>query len=90
MSELPPGASSALTPEQRSQRARLAAHSRWARPLAREEQAEAARAALWRRFERQVDPDGVLPEAQRAQLAMNAAKAHSARMNMVRQRPASD
>lgn len=88
--ELPPGARPRMTPEQRKRRAQLAANTRWAKPLARQEQADASREALWRRFENQVDPDGVLPEEQRRQLATNAAKAHSARMNMVRQRPRSN
>lgn len=83
---LPPGASRRLTPEERRARARLAAHSRWARPNAREEQAEAARAAMWKRFEKQVDPNGELPEDQRQVLAMNAAKAYSAKMNLGKSR----
>lgn len=84
--ELPRGATARMTPEQRRQRAKLAANSRWSRPFAREEQAEAAREALWRRFEDEVDPDRQLAEELRRQLAMNAAKAHSARMNMARQK----
>jgi hypothetical protein len=75
-----------MTPLQRSYRARAAAYSRWARPTAREEQAEAARAALWRRFEQQVDPQGVLDDETRRELAMSAARAHSAKMNLARQR----
>lgn len=85
--ELPPGASRRMTPEQRRLKAQMAANARWSRPTARDEQAEAARAALWRRFEQQVDPDGVLSDEKRRQLAMNAAKAHSAKMNLRQRRP---
>jgi hypothetical protein len=76
-----------MTPAQRSYRARAAAYSRWARPTARQEQADAARAALWRRFERQVDPDSVLDEETRHELSLAAARAHSAKMNLARRRP---
>lgn len=81
---LPPGAGFPMTPEQRRTRARIAAHSRWMRPLAREEQAEAARDALWRRFENEVDPDQHLDSGERRRLAESAARRHSARMHLAR------
>ena len=75
-----------LTPEQRKIRAKIAANSRWARPGSREEQAEAARRALLDRFARQVDPAGVLPEAERERLVASALRAHSQRMHLARAR----
>lgn len=69
----------ALTPEQRSQRARIAALTRWSK----EDPAETARrgqAGLLRRFEDQVDPDRALPEAERTRRAEAARKAHMTRL----------
>jgi hypothetical protein len=70
--------------EQRRDRARKAAYSRWARPTAQDEQRDAASRALWLRFERQVDPDGRLPEDRRRELAQRALNAHMAGMRTVR------
>jgi hypothetical protein len=75
-----------MTPAERQHRARLAAHSRWARPYAREEQAEHARRAIYRRFENLVDPDGVLSPADRDRAVNSALRAHSARMHLARRR----
>lgn len=69
----------ALTPEQRRQRAKLAAHTRWSR----EDPAPTAargQAGLVARFERDVDPDGTLTPAERARRAEHARRAHMARM----------
>lgn len=69
----------ALTPEQRSQRARLAALTRWSR----EDPTETARRGqegLLRRFLAEVDPDGTLPEAERYRRAEAARKAHMTRL----------
>jgi len=52
-----------MTPEQRRLRAKIAANARWARPMARADQAEAARDAIHARLARKVDPDGILPES---------------------------
>lgn len=82
--ELPPGASTRLSPAERKLRAKLAANARWSKPMAREDQAEASRRALIRRFEKQVDPAQELAEEERERLAKNAAKTHSARMNMAK------
>jgi hypothetical protein len=68
---------SSLTPEQRSLRARLAAHTLHAKVDSREHTASARRAFL-DRFEREVDPDGVLPEAERKRRAEHARKAYFA------------
>ena len=56
-------------------RGRLAAHTRWRN----EDPAEASEAARQRqldRFEREVDPDGTLPPADRARRAEHARKAY--------------
>lgn len=69
-----------LTPAERSQRARLAAytlHSLVEDPAAH---TAPARAAFLARFERQVDPDGVLAPADRARRAECARKAYFARL----------
>lgn len=65
---------STLTPSERSQRARIAAHSRWAQhdPT---QHALKMQAALRAKFERQADPDGVLPEAERQRRAEQLYKA---------------
>ena len=47
-----------MTPEQRRLRAQIAANARWSRPMARVDQATAARAAIFARLARQVDPAG--------------------------------
>jgi hypothetical protein len=43
-----------MTAEQRCLRAQIAANTRWSRPMAREDQAEAARSAFYTRLERSV------------------------------------
>jgi hypothetical protein len=72
-----------LTPTQRSLRARVAAHASWANTSDRTARTAAARKAAWGRFEREVDPDGVLPADERALRAANARKAHFARMALL-------
>jgi len=69
-----------MTPEQRHLRARIAANVRWSKPMARADQADAARAAIYARLERQVDPQGRLPPDERDQLVRAAARALSARL----------
>jgi hypothetical protein len=69
----------ALTPQQRSIRARigaLALHSQ----RDRRETTAAGRAAFLGRFEREVDPDGLLDPAERARRAEFARKAYFARL----------
>jgi hypothetical protein len=73
-----------VTPEQRVLRAKLAANSRWARPFAREAQAEAMRAYNLRRLREQVDPHGLLPDDVVEPLVRSAAKAHAAKMQLAR------
>lgn len=68
-----------LTPEQRSQRARIAAFTRWSKedPVAA---AARGQAGLLRKFESQVDPDRTLPEAERLRRAECARRAHMQRL----------
>jgi len=73
-----------MTPEQRKQRAKIAANSRWSRPFAREDQSAAISAAIEKRFRDQVDPDHLLTEAEAAPLVAAAKRAHAARMNMAK------
>ena len=71
--------SSGLSPSQRSLRARVAAHAMHARHDSREVAAN-ARKAFVERFEREVDPDGVLPGAERQRRAEHAMRAHMTRL----------
>jgi hypothetical protein len=64
----------------RSLIARLAAHESWARTPDPSARTEPARRALLDRFERQVDPDGVLSPEERARRAGHARKAYFARL----------
>ena len=69
-----------MTPGERRLRAQLAAHSRWSRTPDRSAATAPARAAFRDRFERQVDPDGILAPAVRAQLAESARTAFYRKM----------
>lgn len=64
-----------MTPEQRVLRARMGAFALHAKRSTRET-TEAARAAFAAKFEVQVDPDGVLPEAERQRRATAARRAY--------------
>jgi hypothetical protein len=75
-----------VTPEQRRLRAQLAANTRWSRPMAREDQADAARAAIHQRLEREVDPLGQLPPDERDRRVRSAARALSAELNLAKAR----
>lgn len=61
-------------------RARIGGNARWAHEPDRAAATAAARKAFNDRFEREVDPDGVLPPAERARRAANARKAHFSRL----------
>ena len=74
---------SKLTPTERKLRAQLAAHTSWANTPDRTQRTEAGRQALNDKFEREVDPDGVLDPAERAQRAASARKAHFARLALL-------
>lgn len=75
-----------MTPEQRRLRAKIAANARWSQPMARADQADAARLAIFARLEREVDPEGILDADQRAVLVRAAARRLSAKMNAIRAR----
>jgi hypothetical protein len=75
-----------MTPEQRRLRAKIAANARWSQPMARADQADAARAAMIRRLEAEVDPEGQLSPSDRAVLVASAARRLSAKLNAARAR----
>ena len=68
-----------LTPEQRILRARIAAHTKHAMYGAAESTAP-ARAARWQRYLDRVDPDHLLPEAERERRARSLLSADMARL----------
>lgn len=68
------------TPEQRVLAARIAAHSKWAQTADPTDATAPARKAFLDRFEREVDPDGVLPLTERARRANHARKAYFTRL----------
>lgn len=72
-------AHSSLTPNQRTQRARIAAHARW-KNQAGAEGTRAAREAFLARFARQVDPEGRLDPVERARRAESAKREYFQRM----------
>lgn len=74
-----------LTPEQRALRARIAAHARHARTDGREA-TRAARDAFLARFEKEADPDNVLPAAERKRRAEQLRRAHMAKLALASSR----
>lgn len=68
------------TPVERSLQARLAAHESWARTSDRAARTAKARAAMTSKFDRLVDPDGLLSPEERAYRAEQARKAHYTRL----------
>ncbi len=64
----------------RSLIARLAAHQSWANTSDPAARTAPARAAARDRFEREVDPEGVLPPVERARRAEHARKAYFTRL----------
>jgi hypothetical protein len=67
-----------LTPAQRSLRARLAAHALHSKVTDPAAHTAPARQAFLDRFEREVDPEGVLPDATRKRMAEHARKQYFA------------
>jgi hypothetical protein len=65
-----------LTPQQRTRRARIAAHVSWANTADRAGRTQPATKSFLARFERQVDPLGVLPMEVRQQMALHARRAY--------------
>jgi len=71
-----------LSPEQRSQRARIAAHAMHAKNDVRET-TRAARDKFDERFLDEVDPGRILPEPERLRRAEHARKAYFARLSFL-------
>jgi hypothetical protein len=78
----PHGHSKTLSPQERSLRAALAANISWARTTDPAARTKAARDAHFAKFCREVDPDGVLPEAERITRARHLQLAHMQRMSL--------
>lgn len=62
---------------------RLGAHESWARTTDRTARTANARAAFMDRFERQIDPEGILPPVERAKRAENARQAYFSRLALL-------
>lgn len=75
-----------MTPEQRRLRAQIAANARWSRPMAREDHSDVMKEVMRVRLEREVDPEGKLPPAERAKLMRAAARRKSAELNAAKAR----
>jgi hypothetical protein len=75
----------ALSPQQRTLRAQIAANTRWSREDPKEG-TRPARRAYERRFELEVDPDGTLPEAERKRRVAAAMRAHMQRLALASSR----
>jgi hypothetical protein len=69
-----------LTPEFRKLRSQIAAHTSWAHTEDRTARTSNARKAALDRFEREVDPEGVLAPQERAKRAEHLRKAYFARL----------
>ena len=69
-----------LTPAQRAMRARLAGSTSWANTTDREARMKPVQEGRQRRWEKMVDPDGVLPTEERVKRAKAAETAHMTRM----------
>ncbi len=65
-----------LTPSERKLRGQLAAHRSWANTADPSARTAPARAKFMDRFDREVDPDSVLPEAERHRRAESAKKSY--------------
>lgn len=74
----------------RSSAARIASHSSWAQTDDPSSRTRPAREAFMRRFEAEVDPDGVLSPEVRARKADSAMRAYMGRLAKSRQRKAAD
>lgn len=68
------------TSAERRLQASVASHESWARTPNRTARTAAARRAFNDRFEREVDPEGILLPAERAKRAENARKAYYSRL----------
>lgn len=79
---------SRLTPAQRSERARLAALTRWSKTNDRSGATKAARDGFLAKLAHEVDPDSRLMPDERARRVEMARQAHYARMRLQRGRGA--
>lgn len=70
-----------LSPEMRSLRAKLAVEASWANTTDPAERTKAARDASFKRFLKQVDPDGTLSPEEAHRRAEHARRAHMTRMS---------
>jgi len=77
-----------LTPAERSLRASLAAHTRWANTSTaeRRRQADRGQAALLAKFAAEVDPGGTMTPEERDKLARNRYAAHMKRLALASSR----
>jgi hypothetical protein len=66
------------SPGERRLQARAAAYTRWSRTTDRTSATAAAREGLMRKFEQQIDPDGLLAPAERRAQAIRARHAYYA------------
>lgn len=73
-----------LDPVERTERARMGAHASWKTETDRTGRTAPARKALRDRFAREVDPDGVLSDAELAERVHHAQQEHMSRMRMAR------
>lgn len=69
-----------MTTTERSLIASIASHESWAKTQDRAARTAPARAAMAAKFEREVDPDNVLPPDVRAKMADNAKSAYYRRL----------
>src|SRR4051794_21012454 len=75
-----------LTPAQRSARARIAAHTRWAKEPDRLAATAPGRNAAFQKLLDEVDPERALPEDERLKRARNAQKAQLERIRLASSR----
>lgn len=72
-----------MTPEEHRQYGRIGAYKSWASTEDRPARTAMARRSFDQRFEREVDPDGVLDPDERARRAEMARKAYFSRLALV-------
>ena len=72
----------AATANERSTAAQIAALTRWGKTGDRSAATNAARQGLRAKFEREVDPDGTLPDDERERRVSSLLRAHMLRMSL--------
>jgi hypothetical protein len=73
-------ATSVSTP---AQRGRIGAHVSWSHTVDRAARTEPGRKGFLAKFEREVDPEGVLAESERVRLAEHARKAYMQKLALI-------